>query len=151
MGEVRRMKKLIHKKPHWEVLLFSWIEENRKSCSFSRDQFDCVRRTADLVQAYTGYDLAEPFRNSYRTDFEAFKLLASKGGTMEILVASHFKKCGLFEIPLRKATLGDLVFFKLNKLGSITVCLGGSCIVQGDTQLDLINTLDGKRAWRIPA
>ena len=93
--------------PNWQTRLVNYLDETRRP--FEWGVFDCAMNAANSVLAITGYDLAKDFRDSYRDEESAFRVLNELGHkNMTSLAASKLPKTD----SIFHAFSGDLAAFE---------------------------------------
>lgn len=143
------------KKKGWELELAREIKR-AKEFGFIRGLNDCGIFVANCVKAMTGLDPAANLRGKYSDEAGAIKRLEKYNGKMlNVWLAFVKENNGIEEIPIAKATSGD-VLYKPGIEGGLdllaVVETGGRwAITMHSTHgIRILPISDFKKAWRLP-
>lgn len=132
---------------NWPRLLDAFIE-SRRHTPFAWGSNDCCLFAADATQAITGIDPAAALRG-YRTALGAARLsVAARTEDDPFGVRALPARCGFTEIPVKRASRGDLVVLPMRGLPVVGVCLGIKSVGPGRDGVVFVNTSDALSAWR---
>lgn len=141
------------RKENWPELLEGFLWE-RQSHPFAWGVQDCALLVCDAVRVMTGVDLAEDFRDQYKTRLQAARTLRRFGcrtlaDLADLMAARH----GIPEVPVLSARRGDVVLLDMKKegYGLGIVALSGSQVMAAGNGLVTIPITSSQclRAWRI--
>ena len=113
-----------------------------ESQTFSYGAFDCALFVADVVNAITGQDYAQPYRG-YQTEAEADEILHKAGGLGRI-PDQFFER-----IPPQFAVTGDIVWRQKRKRETLGICVGAACCFPKKDGLVWLHRRVIRRAWRV--
>jgi hypothetical protein len=128
---------------------------------FAYGVHDCGLFACAMVRAVTGVDPAEGLRGAYHDKASLADRLREEGGSLEACAERRFAACGLDEIPVARATRGDLLLGRFGgdvSLGvvaldgrvGLTAAAGGG-VVSRPLRAEKNKVGDGAwlRAWRV--
>ncbi len=140
--------------PHWATRELHAFLLARAAMPFAWGTNDCAIFAADAIQAFTGTDIAAPFRGAYTTELGALKAIktVANGTTVVDAVAWCAQQHGMVEWthPLM-ARRGDLVIVA-DTAGPISgiVHLSGRHVVSvGQEGLKRLPVTAILRAWKV--
>lgn len=142
----------VRRSKDWQKQLQQAISSRTQKTN-TRGVSDCVLTTADLIQAYTGEDLAANWRGKYNDDLGALRFIRSFEGGLIGEVKRVMLAHGLVEIAPRFAQRGDPAYvINENPLfGGMGIFYGGGILVPAVPYGFKIVPLDlALAAWRIP-
>lgn len=92
---------------NWQTRLLAYIQElKHRDPTLNYQTFDCTHLIGGVIEALTGKNPHLEFLGNYSTPEEAAQLIRSQGHTN---LGDMLVERGYPEIPVRRATLGDLV------------------------------------------
>lgn len=129
----------------WPGILNKEIDKAR-DMPFEWGASDCALWVANVVEAMTGIDYAESFREKYTTKTGADRALQRYG--LEQLAETV---TGLLGAPIeaRRARRGDVVMMPMDGIQSIGICLGRAVAFKSAEGLLFFKKSDCECAWRI--
>lgn len=129
---------------NWVIIIAKEIQE-RRNHEFIWGESDCCLTIADIVLAYTGFDMAAEYRGKYKTAIGAARALKRYGkGDIASTAASIYP-----EISPAEAGRGDLAVVTTEAGDSLGLVFNTRVWAMTTSGLvDLPRTLI-KRAWRI--
>lgn len=137
----------------WEGRLAEYLRRNN-SRKFDRGMFDCVRFTADAVFEIVGVDLADAFRDKYRTDEEAKKLVQELGEDGFFRVVNDVAiQAGFVPTDWKHAHRGDPVFITSIGdawSGGLALCMGAHALSPTKTGIVQVPMRFARIVWSIP-
>lgn len=123
------------------------VIEAARQRPFKWGEHDCFLLACAAVKALTGQDRAAPFVGTYRTAWQAWRIVAMRWKSWESCIAS------VFEVPAvdpRLARMGDLVLVPQQKrMPALGVCLGAEVAVPFEHQLGFVPRSVAVHAWRV--
>ena len=126
----------------WEKVLREYIEE-AKNATFEWGEHDCCLFAARYVDAVTGTEHTKEWHGRYRTEAEAYALMATRGMAGPIAIAD----ANLRRKDVARAGRGDIVSFEG---GAIGICAGRySYFFVESKGLSALPTLKCKNAWEV--
>lgn len=131
----------------WESRLNAIIEEARER-PYCLGEHDCFRVACRVIEALTGADRWPEFAGRYRSEREAFALMAQYGKSFEAAFDWFF---GAPSVNVRLAQRGDICAYQDKKGGPkhLGVCLGALTAVTSARGVLFVQTLECERAWRV--
>lgn len=119
---------------------------------FAWGEFDCCLWACDVIEAMTGRDPAETFRDKYKSKRGAYGQLKRQhgGGVAEAAVAIY-ERMGFQEIHKNFAQRGDVVLVETPDGDALAIWTGAYCVlpsalVPGLARLGIGDVL---KAWRV--
>ena len=96
--------------PHWPARLEEYLRSSQQT-KFRHGSFDCALFVASAILAMTGTDIAESFRNAYRTRQQAIQRSKELGlgASIQSLTEGVAALYSLPEVPPLCASRGDMV------------------------------------------
>lgn len=133
--------------PYWRKRFETFMDET-VLVPFEWGQADCGPAfIGGLVLALTGEDVAQRWRDRYRSRAGALRVLRNSGfGNLGDLVAAE-----LPEIHPSRATIGDVMAIKSDDAfgHALGICNGASVFVRRPDGLGLVDLLACERAFRV--
>lgn len=142
----------VRRSPDWAKKLQQAISA-RSHKSSVRGVSDCILTTADLIQAYTGEDLAASWRGKYNDDLGALRFIRSFEGGLLGEVKRVMQAHNLVEIAPRFAQRGDPAYVIHDNplFGGMGIFYGGGILVPSVPSGFEVRPLSlALAAWRIP-
>jgi hypothetical protein len=137
--------------PDWEDRFVKALREKAK-VPYDIAGNDCVRFAADVIQAYTGTDIAASLRHSYKNKEDSAKLIAESKGGFFGLVERALDELGICEyMGPSFAQRGDLVFIEIRGQYALGICNGDSSATAGRDGVVWVSSKHTKVAWEIPS
>jgi hypothetical protein len=144
----------------WEQRLDKLFDE-RAEKPFKWGSNDCCVLACDAIKEMTGEDPGAWGRDSYSTQFGAFKQMKKHSGVGFLNTFSAiFKEMGFEEI--NDVQYGDIAFVRIQMVdqqqenllfGGVTLVTGyndiGAVVAQGEDGLLLVETYELVKAWRL--
>lgn len=135
--------------PNWPAVLGD-VVHLRMHMPFAWGSHDCCLFASDVIKSLTGIDPAENLRGRYTTAAGAKRVIARHGKSVEKLVEKFSVKHGWEEVPVTRASRGDLVLVDTADHGpSVGVCVGATAVFAGPNGLTFQSLTMCRRAWRI--
>lgn len=134
------------RKADWEKRLMITIAAH-KAAPFKWGVSDCALFAADCVEAMTGIDYAEDFRNRYKTEKGAAKALKRYGeGDLVSTVEKYLNR-----VPggLNYAQRGDVVAAETEAGVALGICLGTTSVFKTPDGVIGLPTSQCIAAWRV--
>ena len=146
MHEIKKQKHL-KRYGDWPERLNAFLDQEHK---FVWGESDCCLFAADAVLRITGTDLAAKYRDKYKSEAGAARMLRKADGLGNICskAADQFD---LEEVPVLFARRGDMVIFETELGGTLgVVSMDGTMIASiGLSGSVSVPVSMGLRAWRI--
>ena len=141
---------------HWATRELQQFLLARAKTPFAWGSNDCCLFPADAIEAFTGIDIADDFRNKYATEADAWALIktVTGGATVADAAAWCANKHGLVEWPQPLfAQRGDLVVIENagNLIAGIVHLTGRHVVTMAETgivKFPITRSLI-KKAWRV--
>jgi hypothetical protein len=134
---------------NWPAVLGDMIHL-RMHAPFAWGSQDCCLFASDVIKSITGIDPAESLRGKYTTAAGAKRVIARHGKSVEKLAEKFCAKHGWAEVPVVRASRGDLVLFDTADHGpSVGICVGATAAFAGPAGLTFQSLTSCRRAWRI--
>lgn len=142
--------------PRWEGRLVEYFGHCAK-IKFDRGSFDCVRFVAGAVYEITGTDLSVAFKDMYKDDLDAMRIVHKAGADGFFkLVNEVCLNAGLTLTKWPLIRRGDVVAFKSTEenkwAGGLGICDGAHAVTvsPGKIGLTSISMNDTRAGWAIP-
>lgn len=130
--------------PDWRRRLELYLAEvaNRP---FAFGRHDCGLFAAGAIEAMTGKDPGEPYRDRYGSFKGALKALRKDGFADHLVLAN-----ALFSaLPVARARPGDLAAVETGEGPAFGIVQGEQVYLAGEAGLRLVPLTDAARAWRV--
>jgi hypothetical protein len=136
--------------PDWEDRFVKALQDKTRE-PFDIAGNDCVRFAADVVESYTGIDIAASLRHSYKTKKEARKLIDESAGGFYGLIDRALTPLGICEYAYtRFAKRGDLALIEMRGNQALGICNGEAYATAGKDGIVWVGKGHVTVAWEIP-
>lgn len=140
---------MIKRRPNWERHMDAAITA-RIPQTFQRGITDCVMTIADIIEAYTGADIAKDYRGQYSDDLGAWRIIERAGGDLGKMLADRMAELGAKEISPKFAGRGDLAFIYRGRLDqALAIFTGAGLLTPDKVGFKTVPRSEALRAWRI--
>jgi hypothetical protein len=131
----------------WEQRLNGCIAE-AKTRSFAWGTHDCCTFVCEVIQALTGRDVYEKFREKY-SDRASMVAAIREYGSLAQLAEQVAKEYELEEVPVKLAGRGDVVLVNEGKYDSLAIVEGTHAAGASHKGLALVPRKLWLRAWKV--
>ncbi len=132
------------RKQNWPRIIADQIHAHMKT-KFVWGESDCCLVVADILKAYTDFDIAKDFRGKYKTAMGSKRALKRYGGgDIKSTVSSMLE-----EIPVSEAGRGDLALVSTEVGESLAIVFSTRAWVMSESGMVALTMDKVTCAWRV--